>query len=149
MYNVDSNVLAKYASDSREIFVRATFNNTHKVNGDYIKSFTIDDSVSGSNDNLSLGNACSAKLELEMYMPPSTGYIYTDAETGTTTTYNSFTGLAAAEIKLEVGVEVNGSVVFTPLGVFFVDSYESKNEFKSVKITAFDAMLMASDNLLF
>ena len=147
MYNVDSNVLAKYASDSREIFVRATFNNTHKVNGDYIKSFTIDDSVSGGNDNFSLGNACSAKLELEMYMPPSTGYTYTDAETGTTTTYNSFTGLAAAEIKLEVGVEVDGSVVFTPLGVFFVDSYESKNEFKSVKITAFDAMLKI-DNAL-
>ena len=76
MYNVDSNILAKYASDSREIFVRATFNGTHKVNGDYIKTFTVSDSVSGSNDNLSLGNACSAKLELDMFMPPTTGYAW-------------------------------------------------------------------------
>ena len=52
VYNVSSKILEKYASDNREIFVRATFNNTHKVNGDYIKSFTIDDSISSSNDNL-------------------------------------------------------------------------------------------------
>lgn len=147
MYNVDSNILAKYASDSREIFVRATFNGTHKVNGDYIKTFTVSDSVSGSNDNLSLGNACSAKLELDMFMPPATGYTYTDAETGETTTYNDFVGLANAEIKLEVGVEVDGVVKFTPIGVFFIDSYESKNEFRSVKITAFDGMLKI-DNAL-
>lgn len=147
MYNVDSNILAKYASDSREIFVRATFNGTHKVNGDYIKTFTVSDSVSGSNDNLSLGNACSAKLELDMFMPPTTGYTYNDAETGETTTYNDFVGLANAEIKLEVGVEVDGVVKFTPIGVFFIDSYESKNEFRSVKITAFDGMLKI-DNAL-
>lgn len=147
MYNVDSNILEKYASDSREIFVRATFNGTHKVNGDYIKTFTVSDSVSGSNDTLSLGNACSAKLELDMFMPPTTGYTYTDAETGETTTYNDFVGLANAEIKLEVGVEVDGEVKFTPIGVFFIDSYESKNEFRSVKITAFDGMLKI-DNAL-
>lgn len=147
MYNVDSNILSKYASDSREIFVRATFNGTHKVNGDYIKTFTVSDSVSGSNDTLSLGNACSAKLELDMFMPPTTGYTYTDAETGETTTYNDFVGLANAEIKLEVGVEVDGEVKFTPIGVFFIDSYESKNEFRSVKITAFDGMLKI-DNAL-
>lgn len=123
MYLIDDKVLEAYASDSREIYVRATFNDSYMVGGEYIKTFSITDTVNSS-DTLSLGTACSNKLELEMFMPPE-----------------PFAGLKNAKIQIESGIKINEEVVYTPLGIFFVDDVTSSDDFKSVKITAFDSML--------
>lgn len=128
MYSIDEKILQAYASDSREIYVRATFNDTVIVTGNDIKSFTVTDSV-GSTDSLSLGNTCSKKLELDMFVP------------------EGLTGIAKAKIKIEIGIDIDGEAEYTPLGVFYVDDYKTTNDYKSVKITAFDAMLKIYEQL--
>lgn len=128
MYSIDEKILEAYASNSREIYVRATFNDMVVVTGNDIKSFTVTDSV-GSTDSLSLGNTCSKKLELDMFVP------------------EGLTGIAKAKIKIEIGIDIDGEAEYTPLGVFYVDDYKTTNDYKSVKITAFDAMLKIYEQL--
>ncbi len=128
MYSIDEKILQAYEANSREIYVKATFNNTVVVTGDKIKSFTVTDSV-GNTDSLSLGNACSKKLELDMFVP------------------DNLTSIAKAKIKIEVGIDVDGTIEYTPLGIFYVDDYKTANDYKSVKITAFDAMLKIYEEL--
>lgn len=126
MYLLNREILNAFNEDSREIYVKAVFNNEYTIDGDYIKSFTITDSI-GNTDALTLGNACSNKLELDMFVP------------------EDFTGLTAAKIEMYIGIEVNGSISYVPLGVFYADNVKSTDNFKSVKITAFDAMLKLND----
>lgn len=126
MYLLNRETLNAFNDDSREIYVKAVFNNEYTIDGDYIKSFTITDSI-GNTDALTLGNACSNKLELDMFVP------------------ENFTGLTAAKIEMYIGIEVNGSISYVPLGVFFADNVKSTDNFKSVKITAFDAMLKVNN----
>lgn len=126
MYLLNREILNAFNEDSREIYVKAVFNNEYTIDGDYIKSFTITDSI-GNTDALTLGNACSNKLELDMFAP------------------EDFTGLTAAKIEMYIGIEVNGSISYVPLGVFYADNVKSTDNFKSVKITAFDAMLKLND----
>lgn len=128
MYSIDEKILEAYTSNSREIYVRATFNDTVVVTGNDIKSFTVTDSV-GSTDSLSLGNTCSKKLELDMFVP------------------ESLTGIAKAKIKIEIGIDVDGETKYTPLGIFYVDDYKTTNDYRSVKITAFDSMLKIYEQL--
>lgn len=128
MYSIDEKVLQAYAADSREIYVKAIFNNNLTVLGDKIKSFTVTDSV-GNTDGLTLGNACSKKLELDMFVP------------------ENLTSIAKAKIEIEVGIDVDGIIEYTPLGVFYVDDYKTTNDYKSVQITAFDAMLKIQEEL--
>ncbi len=128
MFKIDEKVLKAYESNSREISVRATFNDTNVVTGQHIKSFTVTDSV-GNTDSLSLGNTCSKKLELDMLVP------------------ENFIGINKAKIEIEIGINVDGIVEYTPLGVFYVDEYTTKNDYKSVKITAFDAMYKITEKL--
>lgn len=126
MYVLNREILNAFNEDSREIYVKAVFNNEYTIDGDYIKSFTITDSI-GNTDALTLGNACSNKLELDMFVP------------------EDFTGLTAAKIEMYIGIEINGSISYVPLGVFYADNVKSTDNFKSVKITAFDAMLKLND----
>lgn len=126
MYLLNRETLNAFNDDSREIYVKAVFNNEYTIDGDYIKSFTITDSI-GNTDALTLGNACSNKLELDMFVP------------------EDFTGLTAAKIEMYIGIEINGSISYVPLGVFYADNVKSTDNFKSVKITAFDAMLKLND----
>lgn len=128
MYIVDEKVLQAYSAESREIYIRATFNNETVVTGEHIKSFTVTDSV-GNADSLSLGNACSKKLELDMFVP------------------DDLKGIAKAKIKVEIGIDVDGNAEYTPLGIFYVDDYKTSNDYKSVQITAFDSMLKINETL--
>lgn len=128
MYSIDEKILQAYAANSREIYVKAIFNNTTVIAGDKIKSFTITDSV-GNTEGLSLGNACSKKLELDTFVS------------------DNLISIAKAKIEIEIGIDVDGTIEYTPLGVFYVDDCKTTNDYKSVKITAFDAMLMIHESL--
>ena len=59
----------------------------------------------------------------------------------------NFIGINKAKIEIEIGINVDGIVEYTPLGVFYVDEYTTKNDYKSVKITAFDAMYKITEKL--
>lgn len=76
---------------------------------------------------MSLGNAYSNKLELDMFVP------------------SDFTGLSKSKIEMFVGILINGEISYVPLGVFFADDVKTTDNFKSVKITAYDAMLKLND----
>lgn len=126
MYNLEQKIIEAFNSDSREIYTKAVFNNDFVIDGKHIKSFTINSSVGGT-DALSLGNAYSNKLELDMFVP------------------SDFTGLSKSKIEMFVGILINGEISYVPLGVFFADDVKTTDNFKSVKITAYDAMLKLND----
>lgn len=119
MYELKDNVMKAYSSESREIGVKATFNDTIVITGENIKSYTITDSVGGT-DSLSLGNACSKRLEMSILVPPE------------------LTGIEAAKVQVEIGIDVDGTIEYTPLGLFYVDEVETSDDYKNVKITAYD-----------
>lgn len=119
MYELKDNVMKAYSSESREIGVKATFNDTVVITGENIKSYTITDSVGGT-DSLSLGNACSKRLEMSILVPPE------------------LTSIEAAKVQVEIGIDVDGTVEYTPLGLFYVDEVETSDDYKNVKITAYD-----------
>lgn len=119
MYELKDNVMKAYSSESREIGVRATFNDKIVITGENIKSYSITDSVGGT-DSLSLGNACSKRLEMSILVPPE------------------LTGIEAAKVQVEIGIDVDGTIEYTPLGLFYVDEVETSDDYKNVKITAYD-----------
>ncbi len=126
MYNLEQKIIDAFNSDSREIYVKAVFNNDFTVDGEYIKSFTINNSIGGT-EALTLGNAYSNRLELNMFVP------------------EGFTGLSKSKIEIYAGIMINNEVSYVPLGVFFAEEVKSTDNFKSVKITAYDAMLKINE----
>lgn len=119
MYELKDNVMKAYSSESREIGVRATFNDKVVITGENIKSYSITDSVGGT-DSLSLGNACSKRLEMSILVPPE------------------LKSIEAAKVQVEIGIDVDGTIEYTPLGLFYVDEVETSDDYKNVKITAYD-----------
>lgn len=128
MYKLTDEVLQAYSSESREISVRATFNNNIVITGENIKSYTITDSVGGT-ESLSLGNACSKRLEMSILVPPE------------------LTSIEAAKVEVEVGIDINGTMNYTPLGVFYVDEVTTNDNYKTVDVTAYDAMYKIDETL--
>ena len=115
-------VKSAFDGDSRQIKIKATFNDKYVVDGEHIISAEITDTMC-STSTLSLGNTCSNELQMEMYVP------------------DNFVGLENAKIKLEFGIVVDGNTEYTPIGVYYVDSVSTTNNYKSVTIKAYDAML--------
>lgn len=119
---LNSKVKSAFDGDSRQIKVKATFNDKYIVDGEHIISVEVTDTMC-STSTLSLGNTCSNELQMEMYVP------------------DNFVGLENAKIKLEFGIVVDGNTEYTPMGVYYVDSVSTTNNYKSVTIKAYDAML--------
>lgn len=107
---------------SRLVSVRATFNGTQVIDGAYIKNISINERIIAK-DYLSMGETCSNKLDLEMFMP-------TEA-----------IPLNNANIIVEIGL--NGE--YCPMGKFYVADYESNDGYKTVKITAYDYFSKLTD----
>lgn len=126
MYEIENNILNAFESDNREIAVRCTFNDNSVIDGEYIKKIEITDIISGDT-TLSLGNTCSNQLKLDMFLP------------------DDFVGLGNAKIKVELGIAVDNNIEYVPMGIFYVDSFKSNSDFKSVTITAYDAMQKVSE----
>ena len=53
---------------SRQVVIRATFNDSIVVTGDYLQSITVKNIINAG-DALTIGNTCSNQLDLAMYMP--------------------------------------------------------------------------------
>lgn len=126
MYEIDNNILNAFESDNREITVRCAFNDNTVIDGEYIKKIEITDLISGDS-TLSLGNTCSNQLKLDMFLP------------------DDFVGLGNAKISVELGINVDNNIEYVPMGIFYVDSFKSNSDFKSVSIIAYDAMQKVSE----
>lgn len=107
---------------SRLVSVRATFNGTQVIDGAYIKNISINERIIAK-DYLSMGETCSNKLELEMFMP-------TEA-----------IPINNASIFIEIGLNNE----YCPMGKFYAADYESNDGYKTVKITAYDYFSKLTD----
>lgn len=126
MYKINENVLKAFESDNREIAVRCTFNDNFIIDGEYIRKVEITDVISGDT-TLSLGNTCSNQLKLDMYLP------------------DDFVGLGNAKINVELGIVLEETIQYVPVGIFYVDSFKTNSDFKSVSVIAYDAMQKISE----
>lgn len=122
MYSVSEKFLEQIKADNREFSVKLTFNSSIELTGTTVKDITLDEIVN-STDTLTLGCACSNKMTVNLLNPPSD----IDYE-------NSF---FTAEVGLKLG-EMPTVYEYVPLGKFYVTEAETSNDYKTLKITAFD-----------
>ena len=129
MYSVSASYANKIIADDRRFSIRLTFDSSTVLTGTTIQTVTLDE-VINSSDVLMMGCACSNKLTVNLINPP------------TTIAYDG------KKFTAEVGLMINSTPVtyeWIPLGVFFVTEAETKNDFKNLKLTAYDGFCKMSD----
>ena len=117
-------------SDNRAFTLRATFNSSTELTSTTIQNVTLDEIINSS-ETLTMGCACSNKMTLNLINAP------TDID------YEN------ATIKVEVGLLVEDRPVtyeYVPLGVFYNPTPETNNDFKNLKLTAYDGFSKMSGN---
>ena len=122
IYSVSANYLEKIKSDNRCFSLRLTFDSSTVLTGTTIQDVTLDEIIN-STESLTMGCACSNKITVNLINPP-TDFAYEGA---------SFTA--------EVGLLMNDRPItyeWIPLGRFYGANAETSNDFKNLKLTAFD-----------
>ena len=117
-------------SDNRAFTLRATFNSSTELTSTTIQNVTLDEIINSS-ETLTMGCACSNKMTLNLINAP------TDID------YEN------ATIKVEVGLLVEDRPItyeYVPLGVFYNPVAESNNNFKNLKLTAYDGFSKITGN---
>jgi hypothetical protein len=117
-------------SDSRAFALRVTFNSSTELTSTTIQNVTLDEIINSS-ESLTMGCACSNKITLNLINAP------TDID------YENST------MKVEVGLLVEDRPItyeYVPLGVFYNPVTESNNNFKNLKLTAFDGFSKMTGN---
>ena len=176
---------------SRQVVIRATFNDSIVVTGDYLQSITVKNIINAG-DALTIGNTCSNQLDLAMYMPDTLtpndireakifleigflnvtsalnaidtqlyvneilGYLYEETgqdgfqflvQDGELIAESQPIGIAVTRegnqvVVSDTAANVANATFWLPFGVFYVDKADSKDEYRSVSITAFDGMAL-------
>lgn len=176
---------------SRQVVIRATFNDSVVVTGDYLQSMTVKNIINAG-DALTIGNTCSNQLDLAMYMPDTLtpndireakifleigfldvtsalnaidtqlyvneilGYLYEETgqdgfqflvQDGELIAESQPIGIAVTRegnqvVISDTAANVANATFWLPFGVFYVDKADSKDEYRSVSITAFDGMAL-------
>lgn len=122
MYSVSEKFAKKIISDDRAFSLRLTFGSSTELTGTTIQDITLDEIVN-SGESLTMGCACSNKITVNLINPP------TDID------YDGATFTA------EVGLLLNDRPVtyeYVPLGKFYTALPETSNDFKNLKLTAYD-----------
>ena len=117
-------------SDNRAFALRITLNSSTELTGTTIQDVTVDE-VINSAETLTMGCACSNKVSINLINPP-TDIAYQDAT-----------------FKVEVGLLLNDRPItyeWIPLGVFYNPIPETNNDFKNLKLTAYDGFSKMSGN---
>lgn len=123
MYSVSDEYTAIISSDNRSFAIRLTMPGSSTVlTGTTIQNITLDEVVN-STDVLTLGCACSNKLTVNLINPP------TDID------YNGAIVIAEAGLVIE---KIPLTYEWIPLGTFYVTEPETNNDFKNLKLTAYD-----------
>ena len=122
MYSVSTDFAKKIISDDRAFSVRLTFGSSTVLTGTTIQDITLDEIVNSS-ESLTMGCACSNKITINLINPP------TDID------YDGATFTA------EIGLLLSDRPVtyeYIPLGKFYTSVPETTNDFKNLKLTAYD-----------
>ena len=123
MYSTNEKYKAQIIASNRAFSVRITFNASTVLTGTTIQDMTLDEVVNSA-DVLTMGCACSHKMTVSLI----------DAPTDIDYQNSSFT----AEVGLEVPDSPKAYVEWVPLGTFYVSDVETANDFKTLKLTAYD-----------
>ena len=122
MLTVSEDFLKKIASDDRAFTVKVVVDSSYELTGATIQSVTLDEIVN-STDTLTFGCACSNKVTINFINPP-TNINYDN------TYIEPYVGIKISDVPL-----VYESV---PLGKFYATDVETANDYKNLKITAYD-----------
>lgn len=122
MLTVSEDFLKKVTSDDRTFTVKVVVDSSYELTGATIQSVTLDEIVN-STDTLTFGCACSNKVTINFINPP-TNINYDN------TYIEPYVGIKVSDIPL-----VYESV---PLGKFYATEVETANDYKNLKITAYD-----------
>lgn len=132
MYIVSEEYAKKIISDSRAFSVRLTFSPSTELTGTTIQDISLDELVI-SGDSLTMGCACSNKITINLINPP------TDID------YDGATFTA------EVGLLLNERPItyeYVPLGKFYATDPDTNNDFKNLKLTAYDGFVKMTDKYI-
>ena len=130
MYSTSDSFKSIIKSDKRTFALRVTLNSSTELTGTTIQDVTLDE-VINSAETLTIGCACSNKVTINLINPP-TDIAYQDAT-----------------FKVEVGLLLNDRPItyeWIPLGVFYNPIPETNNDFKNLKLTAYDGFSKMSGN---
>lgn len=123
MYPVSEEYASKIISDNRSFAIRLTFLGSSTVlTGTTLQDITLDEIINSS-DTLTLGCACSNKVTVNLINPPLN------------------IAYDGAEFTAEVGLLLNDRPItyeWIPLGKFYGADPETNNDFKNLKLTAYD-----------
>lgn len=122
MLTVSEDFLKKIMSDDRTFTVKVVVDSSYELTGATIQSVTLDEIVN-STDTLTFGCACSNKVTINFINPP-TNINYDN------TYIEPYVGIKISDVPL-----VYESV---PLGKFYATDVETSNDYKNLKITAYD-----------
>lgn len=122
MLTVSEEFLKKISSDDRTFTVKVVVDSSYELTGATIQSVHLDEIVN-STDALTFGCACSNKVTINFINPP-TNINYDN------TYIEPYVGVKVSDIPL-----VYESV---PLGKFYATEVETANDYKNLKITAYD-----------
>ena len=128
MYSVSEEYAKKIISDSRTFSVRLTFGSSTVLTGTTIQDITLDEIVN-SGDSLTMGCACSNKITVNLINPPT--HIDYDGAS-----FTAEVGLLLNDRPITYGGGINGGWI--PLGKFYGAVAETSNDFKNLKLTAYD-----------
>ena len=129
MYSVSASYLEKIIADNRKFSVKITLGSSTELTGTTIQDITLDEIVN-STDSLTLGCACSNKITINLINPP------TDID------YNGITFNAMVGVLI---TEAPVTYEWIPLGTFYGANAETTNDFKNLKITAYDGFCKMND----
>lgn len=122
MLTVSEDFLKKIASDDRTFTVKVVVDSSYELTGATIQSVTVDEIVNSS-DTLTFGCACSNKVTINFINPP--------ADINYDNTYiEPYVGIKVSDIPL--------AYESVPLGKFYATDVETANDYKNLKITAYD-----------
>ena len=122
MLTVSEDFKKKIISDDRTFTVKVVVDSSYELTGATIQSVTLDEIVN-STDTLTFGCACSNKVTINFINPP-TNINYDN------TYIEPYVGIKVSDIPL-----VYESI---PLGKFYATEVETTNDYKNLKITAYD-----------
>ena len=128
MYSVSENYTNKIISNDRTFAIRLTFGSSTEITGTSVQNITFDEIINSAN-TLTMGCACSNKVTINLINPP------------TNISYNN------AEFFAEVGLlteSIPATYEWLPLGRFFGTIAETSNDFKNLKLTAYDGFVKMS-----
>lgn len=132
MYSVSEEYAKKIISDDRAFSLRLTFGSSTELTGATIQDISLDEIVI-SGDSLTMGCACSNKITINLINPPM------DID------YDGATFTA------EVGLLINDRPItyeYVPLGKFYATEPDTNNDFKNLKLVAYDGFCKMTDKYI-